>query len=138
MFKLTLALMFVFSSCAQLASEQPKLWAGISVQKPVFEQTETAKLVIFFAVVNDSTSTANPDVESSHLLVNGVEPENWSITIHNGLRSRDFCSLPPGHTLLFTYGLGTLFTKPGTYTVRWESVNFKSADMVFRVVPNSN
>ena len=128
-------LVVVFPLLGQPTPESiTKLWAGITVQQPVFGQTEIGKLTVSFAVVNDSTSTANPDVESSHLFINGMEPENWGNIIINGLRSPEFRSLPPGRTLTFGYALGTLFTKPGIYTLRWEGANFKSADLVFRVV----
>ena len=123
-----------FPLFGQPTSEQPKLWAGISVQQPVFGQTETAKLVMSFAVVNDGTSDANPNIEFSRLFINGVEPQNWGNIILNGLRTPEWKIFPPGRTLTFTYALGTLFSKPGVYTVRWEGVNFKSADLVFRVV----
>ena len=131
-------LMFVLSTLllAQIPSEPSKLWAGISLQQPVFSTAELTRLQLMFAVVNDGTTTANPNIESSHLLINGVEPPNWEIIIHNGLRGPEFWSLAPGHTLKFGYALGSLFMKPGIYTVRWEGPNFKSADLVFRVVLN--
>lgn len=83
---------------AQASSEPAKLWAGVSVLQPVFQLAGIAALQISFAVVNDGTTTANPNIEASHLFINGVEPQD---------------------------------------TVRWESANFKSADLVFRVVPTA-
>jgi hypothetical protein len=119
---------------AQPPSESAKLWAGISVQQPVFQVAGIAALQMSFAVVNDGSSAVNPNIEASHLFINGVEPQNWSFIIGNGLRTPDFKLLPSGGILSFGYALGDLFLKPGTYTVRWESANFKSADVVFRVV----
>lgn len=116
-----------------------KLWAGISVSQPIYvEGYETEHLQIYFGVYNDGASAVGPNVDSSHLLINGVEPQDWSLVIGNGIRNELFSSLPPGQTLQFTYVLGPrYFQKPGIYTVRWESENFKSPDLTFRVVPRS-
>ena len=116
--------------------KQSRLWAAISVPQPIFDEGRTEDLQMSFAVVNDGTSTAKPNVESSHLFINGVEPQDWSFVIGNGPRNEWFNALPPGKTLQFTYLLGPkYFQKSGIYTVRWESENFKSADLTFRVVP---
>ena len=41
------------------AQEQPvKLWAAMSVSQPVFIASETGKLQIYFAVVNDTPVTS--------------------------------------------------------------------------------
>jgi len=119
--------------------KQSTLWAAISVPQPIFvEGYEAEHLQIYFAVYNDSESAIAPNVESSHLFVNGVEPEDWSYVIGNGIRNELFSSLPPGQTLQFTYLLGPrYFLKPGLYTLRWEGENFKSPDLTFRVVPRS-
>jgi len=111
----------------------PKLWAAISVEQPVVAQN-TQTLQISFGLVNDGDTTVNPNVEASHLLINGVEPKDWPFVISNGIRTSSFTALPPGHSLLFGYQLGRYFLRPGIYTVRWESDNFKSPDLTFRVM----
>ena len=109
------------------------LWAAISVEQPIIARnTETTQ--VYFGLVNDGDSTVDPKVELSHLLINGVEPKDWSFVIGNGLRNPSFNALPPGHSWLFTYQLGRYFLAPGVYTVRWESDNFRSPDLTFRVV----
>ncbi len=91
-----------------------------------------------FVVVNDGQVAANPRVESSHLFINGVEPDDWRNVIINGLRTPDFISLAPGNILSFGYELGPrYFSSPGIYSVRWEGENFKSAEITFRVMPAS-
>jgi hypothetical protein len=91
-----------------------------------------------FAVVNDGVSTVDPNIESSHLFINGVEPKDWAFVIHNGIRGSSFYALPPGQTLQFGCLLGPrYFLKPGVYTVRWEGEDFKSQDLTFRVVPRN-
>jgi hypothetical protein len=93
---------------------------------------------MYFALVNDTLATVNPDVESSSLFVNGVELEVWTMIIGNGIRTSLFEALPLGNVLLFTYALGNFFQKPGTYRVRWEGKNYTTPDLVFRVMPKGD
>src|SRR5271163_2702747 len=79
-----------------------KLWASISVKPKIYWEGNTDALQIHFGLVNDGNSTVNPNIESSHLLINGVEPKDWGNIIINGLRSPSFRALPPGQTLAFS------------------------------------
>lgn len=119
----------------QHETRQAAVWAGISVQQPIFAEGGTDALLMKFGVFNDGTSAINPNVESSHLLINGVEPEDWPTVRINGLRTPQFLSLPPGEWLDFGISLGRYFRRPGVYRVRWEGDNFKTAELTFRVVP---
>jgi hypothetical protein len=104
-----------------------KLWAAISVSQLVFRLNEAGTLVMYFAVVNDGETVANPNVEASHLFINGSEAKDWSFAISN--------ALPPGQALSFAYQLGSrYFAMPGVYTVRWEGQNFRAAEITFRVM----
>jgi len=112
-----------------------KLWAAISVAQPVFPLKEAGTLQLYFAVVNDGETAANPNVEASHLFINGSEPKDWGFLIGNGIRTAYFSALPPGQTLAFSYQLGSrYFATPGVYTVRWEGPNFRSPEIIFRVM----
>jgi hypothetical protein len=88
------------------ASRKYSMWAGIGISQPVFEHADLERLQIYFAVVNDGSATVNPNVESSQLIINGVEPETWPFTIANGIRTEQFstlrslCSNESGHDLL--------------------------------------
>ena len=115
------------------------MWAAISVPQPIIEEGgDVEHLPINFGVVNDGHATVDPNVESSHLFINGVEPPDWSFVIHNGIRGSSFYALPPGQALEFGYLLGPrYFQKPGAYTVRWEGENFKSPELTFRGVPRN-
>lgn len=119
--------------------KQAKLWAAISVPQRIYvEGYGTEHLQIYFAVYNDGHLAVSPQVESSHLFINGVEPQDWSFVIANGIRNELFSSLPPGQVLQFTYLLGPrYFLKPGIYTVRWQGEDFKSPELTFRVVPRN-
>ena len=119
----------------QHQTNQTAVWAGIAVQQPIFAEGGVDALLMKFGVFNGGTSTINPSVESSHLFINGVEPEDWRNVIINGLRTPQFNSLPPGEWLDFGMSLGRYFRRPGVYRVRWEGDNFKTAELTFRVVP---
>ena len=127
--------------CAQAQHETQQqtkkiaLWAAITVQHPIFSEGSTDALQINFGVYNDGPSTVNPEIDSSHLLINGVEPKDWRNVVINGLRTPQFDSLPPGELLAFGKVLGMYFRRPGVYRVRWEGDNFKTAELTFRVVP---
>jgi len=117
---------------------EPLLWAAISVPQPIFYESHIEDLQMSFALVNDGGSTVDPKIGSSHLLINGVEPQDWSFVIGNGPRNEWFKALPPAQVLQFGYQLGPrYFQKPGIYIVRWEGENFKSPELTFRVVPRN-
>jgi hypothetical protein len=122
----------------QTTKPTSKLWAAISVPQPIFYQDRIEDLQMSFALVNDGGSTVDPKIGSSHLLINGVEPQDWFFVIGNGPRNEWFNALPPGQTLQFTYLLGPrYFQKPGDYTVRWQADDFKAADLTLRVLPRN-
>jgi hypothetical protein len=134
-------LAFVFA--ALLFAQQPnvshgdkvKLWAAISVFQPIYWEGKTDALQVEFGLVNDGSSTINPNIESSHLLINGVELKDWSFVIHNGIGTPSDYALPPGQPLIFGAALGRYFQKPGVYTVGWRGETFKASDITLRVLP---
>jgi hypothetical protein len=112
------------------------LWAALGVSQPVFQLHEAEKLSVSFILVNDGEREVDPHIESSHLFINGSEPRDWALVIGNGLRSSWFSALPPGKVLSFRYELGPrYFAMPGIYTLRWESADFRSPTVTFRVLP---
>jgi hypothetical protein len=113
-----------------------KLWAAVSVEKPIIPLRDAEKLAVNFWIVNDGQIEANPQIGSSHLFINGAEPPDWLIVINNGLTTPFFWALPSGKILHFNYQLGPrYFSKPGTYTLRWEGQNFSTETTTFRVLP---
>jgi hypothetical protein len=115
---------------------EKKLWVSISVNSPIFDEGNPAKpLVINFVLVNDGDKTVNPDVEASQLMVNGRELERWPFIIANGIRDDRWEALPPGEYLNFTYGLSGHFREPGIYRVSWRSKDFRSPEIIFRILP---
>ena len=93
------------------------LWAAISIQPSVFWTGYNRDfLQVHFTLVNDGPTTINPKLGLSHLLINGVEPEDWKDVVNTN-RTPKFESLLPGKPLLFALKLGSYFIAPGTYTV---------------------
>jgi hypothetical protein len=119
---------------ARGAPERPGLWAGIAVSQPVFNAEEAAKLVVRFALVNDTGAAAEPKVGRSTLLVNGQPLKDSDVIFNNGPRDQRFEKLPAGEALHFTYALGEHFSKPGLYRVQWKGEGYESAAVEFRVL----
>ena len=138
---ITLGLTLVLTAAAFVAGadvdeRRPKqaiLWAAISTPEPVVEPSENFQ--INFGLVNDGNFTIDPRLESSRLFINGVELKEWYFIVGNGPRDATFVALPPGRSLRFGCALGKFFQRPGIYTVRWESNNFRARDLTFRVIP---
>lgn len=122
----------------QLPAEKParKLWAGLSVNHAVFHPgLSSSRLTVSFGLVNDSDKTINPDLDSSKLLVNGKELENWILIINNGIQPHNRDAIRPGDYLLFSIALEERFRLPGEYRLVWKGKEFQSAELVFRVLP---
>jgi hypothetical protein len=134
---LAVLLSCVNSSTTPVPEEQNRVrfWAAISVNEPVFISGWTNNLQIYFALVNDSNITANPEIESSQIIVNGKAWSDSGFIFSNGIRHDRFTALPPKDYLLFTYALGDRFNEPGIYKVVWKGKAFESPEIVFRVLP---
>ncbi len=120
---------------ASANQKRPKLWASLSVSRPLFHAGWTKELLIHFTLVNDGSKTIDPKIESSKIIINGVDLENSGFILSNGPRDGRWRALPPGDSLEFTYTLGDYFKKPGVYRVSWKGENFETSTIVFRVMP---
>ena len=56
----------------------------------------------------------------------------------SGKRVKRFDSLPSGEELLFGEILEEAFLQPGIYRVRWEGEEFRSPEIMFRVMPKKD
>jgi hypothetical protein len=120
----------------QSPANNETVWASITIQPSVLWMGANQPILhAYFTIVNDGTATIDPKVGSSHLLINGVEPEDWKDVVNTGNRTSEFDSLPPGRPLQFAFDLGSYFTAAGLYTVGWLGENFKAADVTIRVLP---
>jgi hypothetical protein len=112
-----------------------KFWAGMSVNQPLFRAGHDTNLLQFhFALVNESDKVIDPKIPGyPRLIVNGKELDLSSIP-GTGPRDERFKALPPGDNLQFGMGAGRHFDKPGVYRVYWQGEEFRSNEVVFRVM----
>jgi hypothetical protein len=122
-------------------SNATSLWAGITVNHPLYTQGWTNEMVVDFAVFNEGKLPAavNGCFDQSTLAINGAELtgkdlESFRFNLSNGPRAKD--PLPSGRGVYAVKnGLGQFFQKPGIYRVVWKSACFESSAVVFRVMP---
>ena len=140
-----LRLSILFAVCCLLAADAPrkepakvekKLWAAISVNRPVWVPgRRTEPLMLYFGLVNDGDKVVDPEISSTQLLVNGKELENWAMTVGSGPRDERWTALPPGDGIQAGIALGERFKKAGIYKVSWKGKGFQSPEIIFRVLP---
>src|SRR5688572_27061514 len=123
-------------SWARANQEHPKLWAALSVSRPLFYAGWTIELLVHFTLVYDGSNTINPKIESSKIIINGVELKDSGFVFGNGPRDTRWRALPPGDSLEFTYALEGYFKEPGIYRVSWKGEHFETPTIVFRVMPS--
>ena len=100
----------------------------------VFLRGEEAGLSVEFTLVNDGEAEIDPKIGESRIVVNGKELADSGLILGNGPRDARFAALPPGEHLRFGYALGDHFQEPGIYRVSWRGANFRSPEVVFRVL----
>jgi hypothetical protein len=141
MYRKSLSIIALFASGLVLFNwalanqERPKVWAALSVSRPLFRAGSTKELLIHFTLVNDGTKPIEPKIESSKIIINGKELGNSALILGNGPRDARWDALPPGDVLEFTYALEDYFKEPGIYGVSWKGDYFETPTIVFRVMP---
>jgi hypothetical protein len=111
------------------------LWAGLSVNHPVFRADQTKDLRIEFTLVNDGDKPIDPKITKSQILINGKELGHSGLilsSVQEGDRSE---ALPPGQSLRLDCLLGDWFKEPGIYRVSWKGSGFQSSEIVIRILP---
>jgi hypothetical protein len=111
------------------------LWAGLSVNHPIFKAGQTKDLRIEFTLVNDGDKVIDPRVPESWIVINGKElADSGSILsrVQKGGRSK---ALSPGESLQCDCVLGDQFKEPGTYRISWKGAGFHSPEIVLRILP---
>jgi hypothetical protein len=120
-------------------AEAPKLWAAISISRPVFDpEAYTAdRPKIHLGLVNDGTRTLETGLRESVLVVNGQlrRGEAWEAALKDGLRGDTWEKLPPGGHVGVVCPLEDVITEPGTYRVSWKGRDFQSPEVVYRILP---
>jgi len=107
-------------------TDQPKagsVWAGLSVNHPIFKAGQTKDLRIEFTLVNDGDKVIDPKIADSRIVINGMERTDSGIIFSGVEKGSRFKALSPGDSLQFSLPLGDRFMEPGTYRISWVVVN---------------
>ena len=134
---LTLLAGSLFLNFAGANQSSPKLWATLSVSDSKFQEGETKELMINFTVTNGGSTTVDPKIDSSKIIVNGRELDDSALIFGNGPRGANWNALPPGGTLQFGYNLAKYFLASGVYQISWKGQAFEAPAIEFRVAPSS-
>jgi hypothetical protein len=126
-------------AAAKLGTDDQKkkgsLWAGLSVNHPIFRAGQTKDLRIELTLVNDGDQVIDPKIPESRIVINGKELTDSGMilrSVQQGDRSK---ALPPGQSLQFDCLLGDRFKEPGIYRVSWKGAGFHSPEIVLRILP---
>jgi hypothetical protein len=122
------------------AADQKKagtLWAGLSVNHPIFKAGHTKDLRLEFTLVNDGDKVIDPKIAGSRILINGKELGDSGLILTSVLKEAQFKGMSPGESLQFDCLLGDQFTEPGVYRISWKGAGFQSCEIVIRILPDS-
>lgn len=111
------------------------IWAGLSVNHPVFKADQVKDLRIEFTLVNDGDKVIDPKISQSKIVMNDKELGESGAILSSDQRGDRFKALQPGESLQFDCVLGDRFKEPGIYRVSWQSAGFQSPEIVFRILP---
>jgi hypothetical protein len=111
------------------------LWAGLSVNHPIFRAGQTKDMRIELTLVNDGDKVIDPKIPESQVLINGKELSDAGLILSSIEDVTRLKALPPGESLRFDCPLGDQFKKPAIYRVSWKGVGFQSSEIVLRILP---
>ncbi len=114
------------------------LWAGLSVNHPIFKAGQSQDLRIEFTLVNDGDQVIDPKILESQIVINGKELSDSGVILGSVQKGARFRALPPGESLQFDCPLGDQFKEPAIYRVSWKGAGFRSSELVFRVLPKQS
>jgi hypothetical protein len=126
-------------AAAKVGTADPKttgsLWAGLSVNHPVFRAGQTKDLRIECTLVNDGDKVIDPEIPDSRITLNGKEVAASGLNLSSVPKGARFSALSPGQSLQFDCLLGDQFKEPGIYRVSWKGAGFQSSEIVLRILP---
>jgi hypothetical protein len=129
-------------SAAKLSNTvQPRtgnLWAGLSVNHPIFDAGQTKDLRIEFTLVNDGDKVIDPKIAESRLIINGQELTDPGLDVGSAQKDVRIQALSPGGSVQFGIRLGDHFKEPGNYRVSWKGVGFQSPEIEIRILPEKD
>jgi hypothetical protein len=114
------------------------LWAGLSVNHPIFKVGEAKDLRIEFTLVNDGDKVIDPKIPESRIVINGKELSDSGMILSSVQTGAHSDALSPGESLQVDCLLGDQFKEPGIYRVSWKGAGFQSSEIVLRILPKEN
>ena len=102
------------------------LWAGLSVNHPIFKAGQAKDLRIEFTLVNDGDQVIDPKIPESRIVINGKELSDSGLILSSVQKGSRFKALSPGESLQFDCLLGDQFKEPAIYRVSWKGAGFQS------------
>ncbi len=111
------------------------LWAGLTVNHPIFRAAQTKDLRIEFTLANDGDQVIDPKIQESRIVINGKELSDSGTILSRVQKGARFSALPPGESLQFDCLLGDQFKEPGIYRASWKGTGFHSPEIVLRILP---
>jgi hypothetical protein len=119
------------------AADQPEagsLWAGLSVNHPIFKAGQTTDLRIEFTLANDGDKVIDPRIEDSRIVINGKEHTDSGLILNSVQKGAHFKALSPQDSIQFSFPLGDEFKEPGIYRISWKGAGFHSPEIVLRIL----
>ena len=119
-------------------TDQPKagsLWAALSASHAIFKAGQTKDLRIEFTLVNDGDKVIDPKIADSRIVINGKERTDSGLIFSSVQKGDRFKALSPEDSLQFDCQLGDQFKEPGTYRISWKGADFRSPEIVLRILP---
>jgi hypothetical protein len=111
------------------------LWAGLSVNHPIFKVGQTNDLRIEFTLVNDRDKPIDSKIADSQIIINGKELNDSGLILSSVQKGDRSNALPPGQSLRLDCLLGDRFKEPGIYRISWKGAGFQSSEIVIRILP---
>jgi hypothetical protein len=111
------------------------LWAGLTVNHPIFRAGQAKDLRIEFTLVNDGDKVIDPKIPESQVVINGKELGDSGMILSRVQKGARFRALPPGESLQFDCVLADQLKEPAIYRVSWKGTGFQSSEIVLRILP---
>jgi hypothetical protein len=111
------------------------IWAGLSVNHPIFRAGQARDLRIEFTLVNDGDKVIDPKIPESRIVINGKELSDSTMILSSVQKGAHSDALSAGESLQFDCRLGDRFKEPAIYRVSWKGAGFQSSEILLRILP---
>jgi len=132
-----LALGLCVAGCLSKQAIDKRIWAKVSASQLFFFEGGQNTLQLHFSMTNNSTEMMDPPIESSYLVVNGVEWPESEVLIQSGPRDQLWKKLPAHCCVFFSRSFSSdLLGKVGRHTIVWKGDGFETSPVQITVRPH--